>query len=191
MIRLTARTMLTGLVLLLASLASAQTPPWGDAAYDAEVAIYYGDDIETVVRTEVGPQGVRYTARGADDEVLMEALLLWSDGTARAWLHDGGGFEPADELAGSVLSAVVDPTTPEHGVCSSPDVRCEVEDEEEVAGRVTRRMVIEQPGLGPATVWVDVATGLSIASEAGGDPPVRSELVRLDEGAPDPSRFTP
>ncbi|MDZ7707030.1 MAG: hypothetical protein U5J97_03870 [Trueperaceae bacterium] len=95
------------------------------------------------------------------------------------------------EQPGLGSSAVVDPTTPEHGVCSSPDVRCEVEGEEEVAGRATRRMDIEQPGLGPATVWVDLATGLAIASEAGGEPPVRSELVRLDEGAPDPSRFEP
>ena len=90
-----------------------------------------------------------------------------------------------------VVSAVVDPTAPGHGVCSMPDVRCDVEGEEEVAGRATRRMAIEQPGLGPATVWVDLATGLAIASEGGGDPPVRSELVRLDEGAPDPGRLAP
>lgn len=137
MARLVARTTLVALALLLAALAWAQSPPWGDAAYDAE------------------------------------------------------GFAPADELAGTVLSAVVDPSAPRHGVCASTDVRCEVEGEEEVAGRATRRMAIEQPGLGPATVWVDLATGLAIASEGGGDPPVRSELVRLDEGAPDPGRLAP
>lgn len=191
MTRLAARTPLVALGLVLAALASAQAPPWGDAAYDAEVAIYYGDALEMVVRTEVGPLGIRYAARDAEDEVLLEALLLWSDGAAKAWTHDGEGFEPADELVATVLSAVVDPVTPEHGVCSAPDVRCEVEGEEEVAGRATRRMDIEQPGLGPATVWVDLATGLAIASEAGGDPPVRSELVRLDEGAPDAGRFAP
>lgn len=191
MTRFAARTTLVALALLLAALAAARTPPWGDAAYDAEVAIYYGDALEMVVRTEVGPQGIRYTARDAEGEALMEALLVWSDGTLRAWLHDGERFEPVDELVGSVVSAVVDPATPEHGVCSMPDVRCDVEGEEEVAGRATRRMAIEQPGLGPATVWVDLATGLAIASEAGGDPPVRSELVRLDEGAPEPGRLAP
>jgi hypothetical protein len=191
MTRLAVRTTLLTLALLVAAVASAQTPPWGDAAYDAEVAIYSGDVLEMVVRTEVGPQGVRYTARDADGEVLMEALLTWSDGTVGAWLHDGEGFEPADELAGTVLSAIVDPTTPAYGVCAAADVRCEVEGEEEVAGRAARRMAIEQPGLGPATVWVDLATGLAIASETGGDPPTRSELVRLDEGAPDPGRLVP
>ncbi len=191
MIRLALRTSLLAVALLLVAVAPAQSPPWGDAAFDAEVAIYDGDVLEMVVRTEVGPQGLRYAARDADGAVLMEALLLWTDGTASAWLNDGEGFEPADEFAATLLSSVVDPMTPEYGLCSLDGVTCEVEGEERRAGRAVRAMRIVQPGLAPTTVWVDLATGLSIGSESDGDPPVRSELVRLSEEEPDPGRFVP
>lgn len=173
-------------------LVAAQDPPWGAVAYDAEVAIYVDDVLQAVVRSEVGPTGVRYSARDADEVELIDALLTWDGTSVEAWTRDGDGFEPAPELEAVVLGSVLDPATPEVGLCASAEVSCSEEGSERLDGRATRRLVIDQGELGTSTVWVDEATGLSIASEgSSGGSQIRSELVRIDDEAPDPARLRP
>lgn len=181
-------------VLVFASLTvvAAQDPPWGAVAYDAEVAIYVDDVLQAVVRSEVGPTGVRYSARDADDVALIDALLTWDGTSVEAWTRDGDGFEPAPELKAVVLGSVLDPATPEVGLCASEEVSCSEEGGERLDGRATRRLIIDQGELGVSTVWVDEATGISIASEgSSGGSEIRSELVRIDDEAPDPARLRP
>ncbi len=181
---------------LVWGIATAQdAPPWGDVAYVAEVAQFRdGVAIETIL-LEVAPAGVRYGVRSEGGELLLELLLTWdgADWTAYAADASDGTFAPAfPGFGGAVLASVVDPRTPEIGACAEDGTTCAEEGEETYAGRSAMRLSIAIEGLGTSTVWVDLATGLTLGGEgASGDLTLRTELVRFEERAPDPERLRP
>jgi hypothetical protein len=150
--------------------------------------------LETIT-IEAAPAGVRYTVRAEDGEALLDLLLTWdgADWTAYAASPPGGPFAPAfPGFGGAVLAAVVDPRTPDIGACAQAGTTCEELGEEPYGGRRAMRLSMAVDGLGTSTVWVDVATGLTLGGEgASGDSAVRVELVRFEERAPDPARLRP
>lgn len=170
-------------------------PPWGDVAYVAEVAQFRdGVPIETIL-LEVANAGVRYTVRSESGELLLEVLLTWDGADLTAYAADSsdGTFERAfPGFDGVVLAAVVDPRTPEIGACAQDATTCVEEGEEAFGGRSAMRLSIAIDGLGTSTVWVDLATGLTLGGEgASSDLTFRTELVRFEERAPDPDRLRP
>jgi hypothetical protein len=187
----------TALVLaaLVGGLAAAQdAPPWGTIAYVAEVAQFVDDvPVETIL-FEVAPAGVRYTVRSETGEVLIELLLTWDGADWTAYATDPpDGFAPAfPGFGGEVLTAVVDPRTPEIGGCYRAGTTCVEEGEETFAGRRAMRLSTVIDGLGAATLWVDLATGFTLGGEgASSDLAFRNEVVRFEERAPDPDRLRP
>ena len=181
---------------LVWGIATAQdAPPWGDVAYVAEIAQFRdGVPIETIL-LEAAPAGVRYTVRSESGEVLLELLLTWdgADWTAYAAEPPDGAFESTFPGFGeAVLASVVDPRTPEIGACAQDGTTCVELGEDTFGGRSTMRLSMAIDGLGTSTVWVDLATGLTLGGEgASGDLTLRTELVRFEERAPDPDRLRP
>ncbi len=176
-------------------LAAAQdAPPWGVVPYVAEVAQFVDDEPVESILLEVAPAGVRYTVLSETDEVLLELLLTWDGADWTAYATDPpDGFAPAfPGFGGEVLTAVVDPRTPEIGGCYRDGTTCVEEGEETFAGRRAMRLSITMDGLGTATLWVDLATGLTLGGEgASSDLTFRNEVVRFEERAPDPDRLRP
>lgn len=189
------RTALASVALAWGLAAAQGAPPWGDVAYVAEVAQFRdGVPIETVL-LEVAPAGVRYTVRSQGGEVLLEVLLTWDGADWTAYIADSsdGTFARAfPGFDGAVLASIVDPRTPEIGACARDGTTCVEEGEETFAGRSAMRLSIAIDGLGTSTVWVDLATGLTLGGEgATSDLTLRTELVRFEERAPDPDRLRP
>jgi hypothetical protein len=177
-------------------LAAAQdAPPWGLVPYVAEVAQFVDDAPIGTLLLEVAPEGVRYTARSDDGEVLLALLLTWdgADWTAYGAEPPNGAFEPAFPGFGdAVLAAVVDPRTPEIGACAQEGTTCVEEGEETYGGRRAMRVSLAIEGLGTSIVWVDLATGFTLGGQgATPDVTARTELVRFEERAPDPERLRP
>lgn len=176
-------------------LATAQdAPPWGTIAYVAEMAQFVDDVPVESILLEVAPAGVRYSVLSETGEVLLELLLTWDGVDWTAYVTDPpDGFVPAfPGLGGEVLTAVVDPRTPEIGGCYRDGTTCVEEGEETFAGRRAMRLSTVIDGLGAATLWVDLATGLTLGGEgASSDLTFRNEVVRFEERAPDPARLRP
>jgi hypothetical protein len=177
-------------------LAAAQdAPPWGSVPYVAEVAQFVDDEPIGTLLLEVAPEGVRYTARSEEGELLLDVLLTWdgADWTAYAADASDGAFAPAFPGFGdAVLAAVVDPRTPEIGACAQEGTTCVEEGEEAYGDRRAMRLALAIEGLGASIVWVDRATGFTLGGEgATSDVAARTELVRFEERAPDPARLRP
>lgn len=181
---------------LLWGLAAAQgSPPWGAVPYVAEVAQFVDDEPIETISIEAAPAGLRYSVRSQEDGLLLDVLLTWDGADWAAYIVDAsdGTFGPAFPGFGeAVLQSVVDPRTPEVGACAQEGTTCVEEGEEAYGDRRALRMSLAIEGLGTSVVWVDLATGLTVGSEgASSDLAVRSELVRLEERAPDPARLRP
>ena len=189
------RTALAAVALAWGLAAAQGAPPWGAVAYVAEVAQFVDDEPIGTLLLEVAPEGVRYTARSEEGEVLLEVLLTWdgADWTAYAADASDGTFGPAFPGFGdAVLASVVDPRTPEIGACAQEGTTCVEEGEEAYGDRRAMRMSLAIEGLGTSIVWVDLATGLTLGGEgATSDVAARTELVRFEERAPDPDRLRP
>lgn len=166
-------------------------PPWGNLAYEAELATYVDDAFAASTVVEVGPLGARITTTDADGGVAA-VLLTWDGATLASWTLEEGGFEPVPGLEASVLASVLAPQTPEIGLCVTEGVTCVDEGETELDGRAVQRLIVDRGDAGVSRLWVDVDTGLTVQSEGTFDgTTVRSDLVSLDIGEPDPVRFRP
>jgi hypothetical protein len=166
-------------------------PPWGNLAYEAELATYVDDAFATSTLVEIGPLGARITTSDADGGVAS-VLLTWDGADLTGWTLEDGAFEPAPGLEDAVLTSLVAPQTPVIGLCATEGITCMEDGATEVAGRDVRRLLVDRGDAGVSRVWVDVETGLVVQSEGSFDGVVvRSELVGIDIGEPDAVRFRP